>query len=218
MENEHYGLIGDRSTVILKPIYASLQITNEDIDLQELLANEPGDKIFDDQGVGLYNCQIVIADGRQGLVTPQKLFLKVKFDRIIKLTYRHYLSKKKARYTLYDHIGFSIWLNPDEWHTLRARAEFEIQGELTLEKLLAVLSQTHPDIFAELSHNLYKNPNGENFISHYLYYYRENYSHDNMYSVAAERVIMYDDFRVKHLDVLRYQYFKNSLFENDKTR
>ncbi len=217
-ENQKYGLRGERGIVILKPIYSSLQITNEDIDLHDLLANEPGDNSFDDQGVGLHNCQIIIADGKQGLVTESKAFLSVKFDRIIKLTYRHYLSKKGTRYALYDHIGFSVWVNPDEWHTLQSRAKIEIQGNLTLEKFLAVLAQTYPDIFAELSHSLYKNPNGKNFISHYLYYYRENYSHDNMYSVATQRVNMYNDFRVTPLDVLRYHYFKNGLFENGKTR
>jgi hypothetical protein len=211
-ENGKYGLRGDRGVVILKPVYTALQITNEDIDLHDLLANEPGDNDFDDQGVGLHNCQIILADGKQGLVTPSSRLLGVKFDRIIKLTYRHYLGKKGTSYTLYDHIGFSVFVDPAEWHTLQSRAEFEIQGELTLEKFLAVMSRTDPDIFTELSHSLYKNPHGENFISDFLYYYRENYSHDNMYSVAAQRVNMYDDFRVTHLDVLRYHYFKASLF------
>jgi hypothetical protein len=211
-ENGKYGLRGDRGALILQPVYASLQITNEDIDLRDLLANEPGDNDFDDQGVGLHNCQIIVADDKQGLVTQWASLLDVSFDRIIKLTYRHYLSQKGAKYTLYDHIGFSVFVDPKEWDTLQLCAEIEIHGDLTLEKFLAVLSRTHLNASAELSHSLYKNPNGENFISDYLYYYRESYSHDNMYSVAAQRVNMYNDFSVTPLDVLRYHYFKYSLF------
>lgn len=65
IENGKHGLKNYSGKVLLNPIFDSLEITNEDIDLHYLLAKNPGDRDFDDQGVGLHNCQIIKADDKQ---------------------------------------------------------------------------------------------------------------------------------------------------------
>jgi hypothetical protein len=94
--------------------------------LRDIVAlNENGDDNFDKEGVGLQNCQIIIADGKQGIALGRAIALDVKYDLVIKLTDSHYLCQEQSMYLLFDHVACSTHHPPFE-----LLAKIEIHDEL----------------------------------------------------------------------------------------
>jgi hypothetical protein len=122
------------------------------------------------------------------------------YDRIIKLTCRHYIGKDNETYTFYakQHYGY-MKAQTD----LLPTARFTFQGDLTLEKLLQVLSEI-PSIYDELAELLYKVPERNVYISVYREYEQWYDGTDLSRPVAFQRVIIDNHFDIAPYDIVDY--------------
>ncbi len=128
-------------------------------------------------------CSIRKVGAREGLTKD------LMYERIIKLTYRHYLCKEGTTCILY-------YSNDDTW--LLPVATIVISGELTLRKLVRVLAETHPKEYERLSELLFQDPQRGVYISKYRLFV---YSLDDWtLTLTVQRVIMDDHFRTTPLD------------------
>ena len=193
--NGRYGLASDQG-IILDLIYSSLIIINKD----KPLPNHKLNKFEDDpciDSVGELNCQIVIADGKQGLIDSGKLVSELKYERIIKLTFCDYLCMEQKSWTLFHSFG-----------GLTLLATNSMPGELTLESLLQLLAKNHPQAFAHLSKTLHETSTSGEYISEYRRYGGIEYIDDLQYSDmhffidSTERVMVHNDFRITYLDTI----------------
>ena len=184
-QNGKFGL-ADEGAVLLKPVYTSLEITNNDPPEYAVsyYSYEPRiTKVYE------WNFPIVIADGKQGLASWQgRMQLDVTYDWIIKLTYSHYLCQEKRLWTLYDLLPGSTTSTP-----------FTITGEVTLDNLLQSLVSAAPGAHEALMKKLQKTNYPGRYISKYRYYLGEQDLGVGMYQgfvVATTRSIITNDFQV----------------------
>lgn len=128
--------------------------------------------------------------GKQGFEVQGNLF-NTAYDRIIKLTYSHYLCVKNDECTLFrDHQMF----------LLLPVATLRVQGEITPDTFSTALATQHPQIYSHLSKLLYKEPLKRGYISHYRYY---AWGFDDFKNcLAVRRVWLGDDFSVIPLDLV----------------
>ena len=93
---------------ILKPIYNTLTIKFKDHDIDNFFKDKKD--YLKKHGVRIWKntCQIVEVDGKQGLLHRGKILTGLAFDRIIKLSYHHYLCQNQEQYTIYrfNDIGY----------------------------------------------------------------------------------------------------------------
>jgi hypothetical protein len=119
-----------------------------------------------------------------------------KFDRIIKLTYRHFWCQQ-------DSIYHTLYYSPDESFFIPV-TPIMLEGELTLEKILAVISANYPEIYSTLTNYLYKDLDRDAYISIYRNY---EWGFDDIFlPLAVRRVIIDNFFHVKPLDTLSCRY------------
>jgi hypothetical protein len=200
-EEEKYGLryiFYDINKVVLKPIYTSLHIIDEDIDLQSLVTAEEWKRIDNFLvGIGEYtNYAIVESDGKQGLISWGEILIEFHYERIIKLSWRHYLCKKDTTYVLYDHFGYDSDKYPV---TIELLATVTIQGDLTLTTLMKALSKNYPEAHAKLQECLYKDLAKGAFISRYRGWDGRLGSHCISLPAANQKVLIDDDFKTTFL-------------------
>ena len=187
------------SIVVLQPTYASVTITNTDMPLSESVIQEY-ERDESVHSFGEYNCQNILADGKHGLLFNGKLLSPLEYERIIKLTFCHYLCQKNASWELYHHIGICFEL----------QAPFSMPDELTLSGLLHTLGRIKSYLpkdsqdTAALEKRLYKNPDSDDsrYISEYRHYWGfqqfGSTSHD--FIIFTERVFLHEDFSIVPYD------------------
>ena len=155
-----YGLLRIRENsedeVILKPIYSSLEVTNED---KPLSKSEIQHHINDPTLVSIveYNFPIIIADKKCSLLDVGDFYrFTNKYDHIVKLSFDHYLFQNQKTCFLYEIGNFN--------KPIAKFIEFE---PLSLERLFQILEERYPK--AHLS--LQKRVSGrEYYISQYRRY------------------------------------------------
>ncbi|MBI5954781.1 MAG: hypothetical protein HY865_24240 [Chloroflexi bacterium] len=192
--NGRYGLASTKG-IILEPIYASLVIVNKDKPLPTHKLKKFEDDPYIDS-VGELNCQIVIADGKQGLIDSGKLVSELKYERIIKLTFCDYLCMEQEFWSLFHSFG-----------GLTLLATNSMPSELTLKSLLQLLAKNHSQAFSHLSKTLHKTSTSDEYISEYRRYggieLIDLRSSDVHYFLdSTERVVIHDDFRITYLDTI----------------
>jgi hypothetical protein len=200
-QNGKYGLLfqpfpDEPEQAFLDPIYDSLQIENDYLDVEcfytTIDENKRRNPAYE------YNCVTVSADGKSGLVVGKKIMLEFKYQRIIKLTFCHYLCKENATYTLYHYRGYE-YKPQDRVYGLFPVATVSIEGELTLDNFLRALSESHPDVSNALSTKLFKDPDSQAYISEYRYYEEWWQGTAIFMPVAIHRVIIENNFQIRPL-------------------
>jgi hypothetical protein len=191
-----YGLLNGKQ-VVLEGIYSSIQIIAEDPALEDLLSMEALRKLNDAWAPTISEMDFAIlnADGKVGLVSEGRILLEFKYERIIKLSYRHYLCQEGARYTLYDIFYPEYKLRPKQLVTIH------IPDGITLEKMLSALAQKHPKAHEALSKYLHKYPIKGIYISEYQNWEGRVGYHCIFPTVASQKVRMDDDFGVTLLKI-----------------
>ena len=177
-----------KGQVLLEPKYSEVSVTNHDIPLSDLKIR----KCIDDTHFFIeeWNFPIVQADGKYGLVNREreKFELELRYDKIIKLNYKHYLCLELDTYTLYYFFD-----GPP-----RITAIFRNSREVNLPELLNILKDEHPEAHAQLSENLYWE-NG-NYISEYWWYegseFHPGASFWQYFPVATRKAILSTSFEV----------------------
>jgi hypothetical protein len=205
-QNGKYGLLYQSFSDyprenFLAPIYDSLQIENEDVEFSCFCKTEEAKRNVDNRSISEHNCAIVVANGKAGLVAWKKIVLEFKYQHIIKLTFCHYLCKEDATYTLYHDRGYEYNLS-DRVDGIFELATLSIEGELTLDKFLRALSESHPDISIALSTKLFKDPDSQTYVSEYRYYEEWWRGTAIFMPVAIHRVIIENDFQIKPLSLV----------------
>jgi HEAT repeat protein len=115
------------------------------------------------------------------------------FDRIFRLTYRHFLCQEGATLTLY-HSRDETFLVPAVQMTLAEGA--------TLDGVLTKVRESSPEVFQELSAFLWKDPGrGENVSLYRLYVIGDSdYGTDHF---AFGRAVVHNDLSVTPLDLVK---------------
>jgi hypothetical protein len=195
-QNGKYGLL-DGKQVVLEGIYSSIQIIDEDPVLEDLLSMEALRKLNDAWAPTISEMDFAIlnVDGKAGLVSEGRIVLEFKYERIIKLSYTHYLCQEGERYTMYDIFSPVYTLCPKQLATIH------ITGGITLEKMLSLLAQEHPKAHEALSKYLYKDPKRGTYISEYQNWLGRVGYHCIFPTVAIQKVRMDDDFGVTPLKI-----------------
>mgnify|MGYP001183675327 FL=1 len=186
-ENGKLGLARG-SIVLLKPVYNSLAITNNDPPEYSLkdFENDPSVYIVDE-----WNYPIVTADGKQGLIGSERMFLDVKYDRVVKLTYCHYFSQLDTVVSLYlfDPLRFSSY----------NQITLPMPREFTLESLLNKLAEEHSYLYTKLSEKLHKDGPGR-YISDYRCYAGDQHTGVfHGFLVGVTKYILHDNFHSEKL-------------------
>ncbi|MBI5953790.1 MAG: hypothetical protein HY865_19210 [Chloroflexi bacterium] len=203
-QNGKYGLLyqpfpDEPGQVFLDPVYDSLQIASDYFDLDHFYATSDETKFS--EPAFEHNCATVITDKRAGLVIGNKIVVEFKYQRIIKLTFCHYLCQDNTAYTLYHHRGYEQ--PSDDWaEGLFPIATISIIGELTLDKFLRALSESHPDVSSAFSTKLFKDPDSHTYISEYRYYYEWWRGTAIFMPVAIHRVIIENNFQIRPLGLV----------------
>jgi hypothetical protein len=112
-------------------------------------------------------------------------------DRIIRLTFAHYLSIEQGVCYLYTYTR----------HGMKLLAELHIEGTVTLSKVMLSFARTNPDEYAELSKSLYKEAAGDRYISYYRCF-DEQIEFDISVIVATVRVMIDNNFNKTYLDIV----------------
>jgi hypothetical protein len=195
-QNGKYGLL-DGKQVVLEGVYSSIQIIAEDPALEDLLSAEAFRELDNAWASTITKMDFAIlnADGKVGLVSEGRILLEFKYERIIKLSYSHYLCQEGERYTLYDIFYYDYKLRP------KLLATIHIPGGITLEKVLSVLAREHPEVHEMLSIRLRKDPVKGIYISEYQIWEGRVGFHCIFPTVASQKVRMDDDFGVTPLKV-----------------
>jgi hypothetical protein len=186
-ENGKLGLARG-SIVLLNPVYNSLAITNNDppeFTLKDF-EHDPSIYIVDE-----WNYPIVTADGKQGLIGSERMFLDIKYDRVVKLTYCHYFSQVDTVVSLYffDALRFSSY---DQITLIMPR-------EFTLECLLNKLAEQYTYLYTKLSEKLHKNGPGR-YTSDYRCYIGDQYTGVfHGFLIGITKYILHDDFHSEKL-------------------
>lgn len=131
----------------------------------------------------------VMKQGFLGERLDEKVFQS--FDRVIKLTYRHFLCQQGSVFTLY-HSRDGVFLVP--------AAKVFLEEEATLEKILLKISEANPQACDWLSHDLQKDPGRNAYLSRYRLYV--TFFDDFTNHFAYGRVIINNDFHITPLDLV----------------
>lgn len=122
------------------------------------------------------------------------------YDRIIKLTYGHFICRKGSRYTFY-----AVCRNTIGHEILQPTLRFTFEGDLTLELFLQSLSEAYPRLHDNLSSYLFRIPDQESYISFYRMFARWLIGSDIFLPLAFQRVILDNHFNIiKLYDVVDY--------------
>jgi hypothetical protein len=138
-----------------------------------------------------WDCKVVKTDGKSGIIKQDRLLSELKYDRIIKLTFMHFLCKDRAAWTMFNYHG---WLH--------SCATIATQEELTLDLLLRILAEKYPSVSGRLSEYLSKDKKSGQYISEYRRYTGSQYIGPNDYHpflISSDKVIMYEDFRTEFI-------------------
>jgi hypothetical protein len=186
-ENGKFGLTYG-NTILLNPIYKSLAITNNDPPEYTLKDFESDPSVYI---VGEWNYPIVIADGKQGLIGSEGIFLDVKYDRIIKLTHCHYFSQRDTTVTLYTFGEYDF--------SLHNETRLTMPREFTLASLLSEIFKQYSPLLKKLSEKLHESEPGK-YISDYRCYWGDQYvGVFHGFLVGITQYIIYNDFHVEPL-------------------
>ena len=177
--------------IVIEPIYTSLELAGDDLPPPpyERLAREENDPLVDE--LFEWDCKVVKADGKSGIIKQDKTLSELKYDRVIKLTFMHFLCKDGAIWRMFDYHG---WLTPC--------ATITSQEELTLDLFLRLLAGGYPSVSERLSEYLFKDKKSGRYVSEYRRYTGIQYigHHDcHPFLVSSDKVIMYDDFRTEFI-------------------
>jgi hypothetical protein len=182
-KNGKYGLAYG-SNILLNPAYSSLIITNNNPPEHTLKDYEDDQSVYE---VWEKNYPIVIAEHKQGLAYFNRMMLDVKYERIYKLTYDHYLCREQTKWILYDFSHAQLYNS----------TMITISPDLTLEKLLQILAQDAPDFHKGLLKKLHQDSRTDRYISDYRVYYGEQYLGSAMFhdfEAAVTRMFINNDF------------------------
>jgi len=183
-----------KDQVLLEPKYSELSVTNHDVPLPDpRIRKYIGDAFL---SIEEWNFPIVQADGKYGLVNGErkKFELEIKYDKIIKLTYDHYLCLEHDTYTLYKFFN-----GPP-----KITAVFRNSREIDLPELLNILKDENPEAHAQLSENLYWEDG--NHISKFWRYegseFHPGISYWHYFPVATRKAILSTSFEVTPLELV----------------
>jgi len=185
-----YGLAYGEKLVI-EPIYNSLELEDDTLPPPpyERLAREENDPLVDE--LFEWDCKVVKADGKSGIIKQDRLLSELKYDRIIILTFMHSLCKDGKTWTMFNYHG---WLSPC--------ATITTQEELTLDLFLRLLAGGYPSVSERLSEFLFKDKKSGQYVSEYRRYTGSQYiePHDSHpFLISSDKVVMYDDFRTEFI-------------------
>lgn len=182
---------------ILKPIYNSLTIKNQNHDI-DILFKEKTDllkkyciRVLED------NCQVIEADGKHGFLYMGKIVTGLIFNKIIKLSYRHYLCQDQEKYTIYrfNNIGYE---NTKRNRPFICMPMIQFKGELDLNSLLGILSQNYPDEYKDVS-KLIKPYSENQYLSKFHHY--SAFIDDHHFTGAVQRVLITNNFKTSDFDM-----------------
>jgi hypothetical protein len=170
------------------PTYSLRRCSIDELPVQDKSSLESNPDVYYEEWVW-QTYEYVGRDGstRQGFVGNGLIF-----DRITKLTYKHFLCKQDSVYTFY----YSI----DE-RSLTPAVRITLVEEPTFEQVLKVLQEAYPQVYQSLSEHLQKVPGRDAYISDYRNFVSD-YSGDPsgfdhcILHVAYEQVIIDNHFRV----------------------
>lgn len=117
----------------------------------------------------------------------------LRYERIIKLTWGHFLGIEQGMCYLYSYGSY-----PEERKLL---AELRIEGTITLDKVMVSLAKTDPEKYNKLSELLYKDVSAERYISYYRCF-NVVFGGDVELTFATIRVLIDNDFNKTYLDVV----------------
>ncbi len=181
----------------MKPEYKTLSIKYPNHDL-DVLFNTKRDflkkyyiKISED------NCNVIQADGKYGLLYEGKIVPDLIFDKITKLSYRHYLCQNQELYTIYrfNDIGYN---RLRENKPLVNMLSIPFKGNLTLENLLTKLFESWPDVYSDIS-NLIEPYSQNQYLSRFNHF--SAFVDDIHFNWAVLRVIIGNDYRTNDFDI-----------------
>lgn len=189
-QNGKYGLACNQKLLSM-PFSTSLELINDDLPLPpyELLDHYENDPSVEE--LCEWHCAIVNVDGKFGIIKQDRILSELKYDRVIKLTFMHFLCKENAVWTLFYYHG---WLHPC--------ATISVQGELTLELLLRELKEKYPKVSKDLSEYLLQDPQQGDYISEYRRYTGSqsiDHNHYHYFLISSDKVILHDDFGITYL-------------------
>lgn len=189
-QNGKYGLACNQK-LIIEPFYNSIELVSDDLPLPpyDLLNRYENDPSVEE--LCEWNCTVVNADGKFGIIEQDRILSELRYDRVIKLTFMHFLCKENAVWTLFYYYG---WLHPC--------ATIPAHGELTLELLISGLPEKYPKVSKDLSEYLLKDSKTGQYISEYRRYTGSQYIDHGVYHyflVSSDKVIIHDDFRMTYL-------------------
>jgi len=183
-----------KDQVLLEPKYSELSVTNHDIPLSDPRVRKYiGDVIF---FIEEWNFPIVKTDGKYGLVNGErkKFELELKYNKIIKLTYSHYLCLENDVYTLYEFFD-----GPP-----KITAAFRNSGETNLPELLNILKDEQPNAHAQLSKSLYLE--GGNYISEFWRYEGGEFHPGGgcwqYFPIATRKAVLSTNFEVTPMELV----------------
>jgi hypothetical protein len=185
-----YGLAYGQK-VVIEPIYNSLELASDDLPPPpyERLARYENDPVVEE--LFEWDCKVIKVDGKAGIIKQDRLLSELKYDRIIKLTFRNFLCKDGEIWRMFDYHG---WLD--------SCATITSQEELTLDLFLRLLAGGYPSVSERLSQFLFKDKKSGQYVSDYRVYTGIQYiePHDSHpFLISLDKVVMYDDFRTEFI-------------------
>jgi hypothetical protein len=189
-ENDKFGLAFDQE-LIYQTIYDSIELISDDLPSPpysqwEAYENDPEiDELFE------WYLRVVKIDGKFGIIDQNRILSELKFERVIKLTFMHFLCKENGVWTLYGYHGwlFPISVIPD-------------LGEVTLSFLIHELSEKFPYEWKDLSRYIFKDPKSRKYISEYRRYTGSEFigSYEtHSFRFSSDWVLLHDDFSETYL-------------------
>ena len=172
------------NNIPLLPVnFSSIQVTNLDSN-EFTIETYKDDPLVED--VSEINYPIVTADGKSGLINNGCNLIPLNYERIVKLTWCHYLCQKDEQ--TYELFERNDWRKPI--------ASFTADQYLTLSSLWTILEKGNSTALENLKTNLYRI--NDKYISTYRFYSgTENISsYYHFFKVAAVKVILYEDFSI----------------------
>jgi hypothetical protein len=183
-----------QNSVLLEPRYSSLEITNHNIPLSDPQIRKfiVDPYYFVDE----WNFPIIHADGKCGLIDGviNELVVDLEYDRIVKLTYDHYLCLQSGTYTLNHFVA----------GRRQVSATFCESNKINLPELINILQTHHPEAFAELSKTLCYD--GNSYISEFWHYHLgicyPEFGHTQYFPIAVRKAILSTNFETTPLELV----------------
>lgn len=186
----------NKETKILEPDYSSIEIHYKGQNIEELFHDKK--QLLDTLNLSVFEDRFVAvsADGKSGLLCRDQIFTGLIYDRVIKLSYRHYLCITSKSFTIYR-------LNKIDYEEIYSGTyyikfhDIQYEGQLYLKKLLSLLSERYPKEYDEITALIKPGGKGK-FISEYNHF--TTFVDDHCFQWAVQRVILNDDFSFSNLD------------------